>query len=177
MTLQFIIRPLGIMVLGLIGAACNEPAQEVSDGVMPEFAILTHANAFDEERITSSDGDAKQLSYSLKISHPETAVDERMLRSLASLGWRKCEKPGGAKWSSTPQLVSDSRLRCSLSHIQYLARDNQLMSIIHTYLDQIVGGNRCPNVPDSDIQTVVVLVSAEPDLAANAARMRLSCNS
>lgn len=164
-------------MLGLIGAACNEPAQEASDGVMREFVVLTRADAFDEERMTSSNGDAQQLSYGLKLTYPETAVDERMLRSLASLGWRKCAKPGGVKWSSTPQIVSDSRLRCSLSHIQYLARVNLLMAIIHTYPDQIVREDRCPDVPDSDIQTVVVLVSAEPDLAATAVRMRLSCNS
>lgn len=164
------------MMIGCAGAigSCDDRAKDAHVSQLKEFELLTHPSATDVERHRLPEIRAWQLNYRVKISYPEIAVGAAEKTALIEMGWTECED-WTPSWQSFLDETSDDRPRCVYQQISRYRKADMLLSISHYYEDQITENYRCPDIPATPLQTVVVAIHSYDDVEAAVGRLNLTC--
>lgn len=159
----------------ILMGSCDDSGEERNIGELKEFEILTRSDGIDLERHHFPETSLWQVNYKVKIAYPEIAIDAQRRNVLIDMGWAECKSRSG-NWQTYLEEVSDNRSRCMYEEVSHLHKADLLLTIIHSYGDQIVENYVCPKTPANPIQTVIIAVHAYDDLESEITKQGLTCS-
>lgn len=122
--------------------------------------VLIHRDARDVKRYSESN--SRQISYSVDLKYPATALTDSTFAELKKLGWSKCtSSPEG--WDSFVDASKGSgREQSVFQNNSYWFKDGTLLTISMRYYAGVAKDKRRLDAPDNTQQQIVVLENSNP---------------
>jgi hypothetical protein len=163
---------LAVLVLVLLAVAIGAALTLKSVDAEPIGGLL-HTK-YQMQKYVLDSGRVVQLSASIPIPYPNRAIDDGMLETLRKMGWQQCTGPN-SDWeahleSPGPVLVHQ--------RTTYLRRGLELLVVHARYESKGAEKElRALKQPNSDLQTITVLVSNEgPLIYLKTSMLGVSCS-
>jgi len=126
----------------------------------PIDELLIHREARDVKK--RSETNWRQISYSVDMKYPVTALTDATFAEMRKLGWSKCS---GSKegWDSfVDASEGGGREQTVFQNNSSWFKDNTLVTISMRYYADVTKDKRRLNVPDNTQQHVIVLENTNP---------------
>jgi hypothetical protein len=126
--------------------------------------ILIHRDARDVEKHSFPESKARQISYSMNLKYPATALTDTHFTKLKTLGWTKCTGTGYREgWDSfVDASKGEGRERSVYQNVSHWSKGNTLLIIIMAYDADITKDKTCLDAPYNTRQNVTLIENSNP---------------
>lgn len=124
--------------------------------------VLIRSDARNVEKLAFPESDSRQISYSMNLKYPETALTNAHFDRLRKLGWSKCSAPREGWDSYVDSSKGKGRERSVFQNISYWSKENTLLTISMMYYASVTKDKRCLDAPDNTQQRVILLEHKGP---------------
>ena len=124
--------------------------------------LLIRRDARDVKKYSFPESNSRQISYSVNLKYPATALTEATFAELGKRGWAKCSVyPIG--WNSYVDASNGKdREQTIFQNNSYWFKGTTLLTISLRYYASVAKGGHRVKVPDNTQQQVVVLENSNP---------------
>lgn len=126
----------------------------------PTDALLIHREAYDIKKYSESNW--RQISYSVDLKYPATALTDATFAEMKKLGWSKCSgyREG---WDSFVDVSGgEGREQTVFQNNSDWFKDSMLVTISMRYYAGVTKDRRRLSAPDNMQQHVIVLENKNP---------------
>ena len=124
--------------------------------------VLIHRDARNVQKLPLPESKSRQISYSVNLKYPATALTEAHFVQLKKLGWSKCSGYREGWESHVDASKGESRERSVFQNISYWSKGNTLLTALMKYDAGIAKDKRCLDAPDNTQQNVVLIEESNP---------------
>jgi hypothetical protein len=123
---------------------------------------LIRPDARNVEKLSFPESNSRQISYTVNLKYPDTALTNVHFEQLRKLGWSKCSASREGWDSYVDSSRGEGRERSVFQNISYWYKGNTLLTVSMMYYASVTKDKRCLDVPDNTQQRVIVLEHSGP---------------
>jgi len=139
---------------------CMPLSTACADSSIDELVI--HRDARDVKKYSFPESNSRQISYSVNLKYPATALTDATFAEIKKLGWSKCSGYPG-KWDSyVDASKGKDREQTIFQNNSYWFKGTTLLTISMRYYAGVTKNTHRLKVPDNTQQQVVVLENTNP---------------
>ena len=124
--------------------------------------VLIHRNAQDVQKHSSAESKSRQISYSVNLKYPATALTDTHFTQLKKHSWSKCSGYREGWESHVDASKGEGRERSVFQNISYWSKGNTLLTVLMRYDADVAKDKRCLDMPDNMQQNVTLIEDSNP---------------
>jgi len=124
--------------------------------------LLVRRDARDVKKYSIPEGNSRQISYSVNLKYPETALTDATFAELEKRGWSKCSGYRAGWDSYVDASKGKDREGTVFQNNSYWFKGSTMLTISMRYYAGVAKGSHRLKVPDNTQQQVVVLENGNP---------------
>lgn len=124
--------------------------------------VLIHRDARDVQKRSLPESKSLQISYSVNLKYPATALTDAHFLQLKKLGWSKCSGYREGWDSFVDASKPKGHERSVFQNMSYWSKDSTLLTIVMKYDAGVTKDKRCLDAPDNTQQQVILLEKSSP---------------
>lgn len=122
---------------------------------------LVHRDARDVQKLSFPESKSRQISYSVNLKYPATALTDADFVQLKKIGWSKCSgyREG---WDSFVDASNPGHERTVFQHMSYWSKGGTLLTVMMKYEAGVSKDKGRLDTPDKTQQQVILLENSSP---------------
>jgi hypothetical protein len=124
--------------------------------------VLIHHDARDVQKLSSPESKSRQISYSVNLKYPTTALTDAHFMQLKKLGWAKCSGYREGWDSFVDASKPKGQERSVFQNMSYWTKGSTLLTILMKYDAGVTKDKRRLDAPDNTQQQVILIEDSNP---------------
>lgn len=125
--------------------------------------VLVRSDARDVKKHSFAESKSRQISYSVDVTYPATAVTDVHFAQLKKMGWAKCSGYGEGWVNFVDASKPKGQERTVFQNMSYWSKGKTLLTVAMRYDAGVTKDKNRLDAPDNTQQQVVLLEDGNPD--------------
>jgi len=124
--------------------------------------VLIRPDARDVQKRSFAESKSRQISYSVNLKYPTTALTEAHFAQLKKIGWSKCSGYREGWDNFVDASKPKGQERTVFQNVSYWSRGNKLLTVLMKYDSSVTKDMNSLDTPDNTQQLIVLLEDSNP---------------